>query len=437
MTEHTFSLTQMRAAMKAVVDGGHSVFSPSGSPMWLGCSGSLIPNLFAPDDSGEDAAYGTVAHMVAEQWLKSGVKPSHLIGTKHWVDAGDWGFHILIDQVMLDHVQRYVNWCDFLPGQHYVEQRVDFSSLTPIPGQGGTADHFACWWQHMVITDLKMGKGVHVYATGNSQGMLYALGVFYEWDWLYDFQSIEIRIAQPRRDNFDTWTVTREELLAFAEEVRVKAAAAWVQNAPRTPSAKACQWCRVTATCAAHAKVVIDSAEGYFDDLFEPVTEDAMLDFKESLAERRELNAVDPSTLTTAELDKLYAWRGAVEKFWKKVQIEMSKRAANGANFKSWKLVESRTNRAWRGPATAAKRLIAAGCKASDVVSTVTCSPADAENLLKALKYTPKEVQEILSDIVFKPPGKATLASILDKRPELQDATEDAFSDLAEHEEEL
>lgn len=428
----------MRAAIKAVTDGGHSVFSPSGSKMWLGCAGSLIPNLFAPDDSGEDAAYGTVGHMVAETWLKSRKKPLHLLGTKHWIEAGDWGFHILVDEVMMDHVHRYVSWCEMLPGSHYVETRVDFSQLTPIPNQGGTADHCACTYQRMVITDLKMGKGIHVYAKENSQALLYALGFFYEWDWLYDFQEIEIRIAQPRRDNMDVWIVSREYLLAFAEYVKKRAHAAWQQNAPRTPSEDACQWCRVVATCAAHAKVLIDASGGAFDDIGDTVGAHAMREFREKMmAADDTLDTVDAATLTTEELDKLYAWRGGVERFWKKVCAELSRRAADGAKLKRWKLVEGRTHRVFRDEKAAAERLIELGCKKSDVMKTAVPSPAQAEELLRKAGYKSKELPDLMKGMTFSPPGKPSLASVKDKRQSLEDVSADAFSDIIEMNEEL
>jgi hypothetical protein len=429
MTEHTFSVTQMRDAIKQVMDGGHSVFSPSGSKMWLGCAGSLIPNIFAPDDSGVDAAYGTVGHMVGETWLRSGVKPKHLIGTRHFVQAGEWGYLITVDEVMMDYVKRYVDWCKNLPGDHYVETRVDFSQLTPIPNQGGTADHAACTFQRMVITDLKMGKGVRVYAKENSQALLYALGFFYEWDWLYDFQEFVIRIAQPRLDVFEEWTVDRAYLLAFAEYVKVRAAAAWVQNAPRTPSAESCQWCRVQGTCAAKAKVVFDMTEGVFPDVTAEVTAEEMTEFRSVLDVKGAPDAPNAATLTTLELEKLYAWRGTVERFFKKVSEELETRARNGVPLKMQKLVEGRSFRAWRDKNGAVRKLVALGLKQSDLVTEEVASPAKVEDMLRAAGYKTKDLPDVLESLVFRPPGKATLAPIADRRPAITDKTESVFGD--------
>lgn len=432
MTEHTFALAEMQAAIKRVMDGGHSVFSPSGSKMWLGCAGSLIPNLFAQDDSGEDAAYGTVGHMVGEEWLRSGVKPKHLLGTRQFVQAGEWGYLITVDEVMMDYVKRYVDWCKNLPGDHHVETRVDFSQLTPIPNQGGTADHVACTFQRMVITDLKMGKGVRVYARENSQALLYALGFFFEWDWLYDFQEFVIRIAQPRLDVFEEWTVDRAYLLAFAEYVKERAAAAWVQNAPRTPSAEACQWCRVQATCAAKAKVVIDLTGGAFDELGQEVTAEEMSYFREVLDDSKVPEVASLATLTTLQMEKLYSWRGTVERYFKKVAEELERRARTGEKLVLQKLVEGRSHRVFRDKNRTVEALVALGLDRDDVITEELASPAKVEELLKKEGYKGKEIPALIADLVFRPPGKATLASVNDSRPNIAEKYDDAFSEFSE-----
>jgi hypothetical protein len=414
---HIFTVAEINAAMERVVQGGHSVFAPSASKMWLNCAGALIPNLFAPDDSGEDAAYGTVGHMVGEVWLKTGKKPYHLLNKTYWVDGAGYGFFIGVDEVMLDHVERYVKWCRRLEGQHFVETRVDFSKLTPIPNQGGTADHVACAYQVMVITDLKMGKGVWVYAEKNTQAMLYALGFFFAWDWLYDFQWIIIRIAQPRLDNFDTWEITREELLEFAKEVKVKAAAAWVQNAPRTPSPEACQWCRIKATCTAKAKVVFDMIGGDMTTEGKPVDFKKMTMFKKELATEEDPALAKIGTLNTVELEKLMTWRGTVERFFKEVYLELMRRAEDGSKLTLLKQVEGRSRRAWHNPKVAMRKLMQLGLQADDLISEDIASPAAVEELLRKIGYKTKDLPDLLEGLVYKPPGKTTLAPIQDKRP--------------------
>lgn len=428
MTEHTFALSDMRAAIKAVHDGGHSVFSPSGSKMWLNCAGSLIPNMLAEDSAGEDAAYGTVGHAVGEQWLKTGRRPAELIGITRFVESGDWGFFITIDEDMLDHVQQYVDWVRFLPGDHFVEQRVYFSQLTPIPNQGGTADHVVCSPGKMVITDLKMGKGVWVFAEWNTQAMLYALGFFYKWDWFYDFEDFEIRIAQPRLDNWDVFHITRDELLAFAEEVRVKAAAAWRPDALRTPSVEACQWCKVAATCAARAAAIFDITQGIFGSLGKPVSHAKVQQFKDEIDYMSDDDyKVNPADLSTEQMEKLFGLRGSTEKWFKALESELARRAKQGFPMEELKLVESRSNRVFRNEVTAAKKLIAMGCKPSEVETKKVCSPAVAEVLLRKAGVPKDDIPKaILSLGAYRPKGQPVLVPRSDRRATVDD-TYDVF----------
>ena len=107
---HQFTTEITRELAVAGKDfGAHSIFSPSGSAMWAYCSGSLVPNLFASDTAGEDAAYGTVAHGVGEIWLKTGEKPVHLLGTVEQISEGESSFQIEIDEAMMDFVEEYVS----------------------------------------------------------------------------------------------------------------------------------------------------------------------------------------------------------------------------------------------------------------------------------------------------------------------------------------
>lgn len=434
MTEHHFPLSDLKKAMQAVVDGGHSVYSPSGSEMWLGCSGSLLPNIFAPDDSGVDAATGTVAHWVGEQWLDTGVRPDHLVGQKKYVPRRDQiGFLIKIDEAMLDHVERYVDWCSVLPGDHFVETKVYFSQITPIPDQGGTADHVACTWRRMVITDLKYGEGLKVYAKMNTQARLYALGFFYEWDWLYDFQEIEIRIAQPRLGHFDTWIITRAELLEFADYAEVRAYAAWEPNAPRTPSEKACQWCRVKLTCTANIKMMFDMTAGVFTSVDKEISTESMAEFKESLVLLDKPEIADVARLSTSDLALIFGFKSQVIRFYNTASVELARRAAEGAKVPRWKLVEGRANRVIANEKSALDYLINdLGLARSDLMKQQMASPAEIEVLLRKHGYKMRDLPELLKPIVRKPKGRPTLAHEYDPRPELIDVTADVFGDTTQ-----
>jgi hypothetical protein len=429
MTEHRVSLT---ALAESLANGGHSIFSPSGSAMWTYCAGSLIPNLLAPDDVGIDAATGTVAHGVGELWLRTGRKPRHLIGTTEQVVEGNTVYDIEIDEKMMDYVQEYVDWCSFLPGQHYVETKVFFSRLTPIENQGGTADHAACVYQRLTITDLKYGIGEQVCAEGNTQALLYALGFFYEWDWLYDFQEIEIRICQPRLDHKDVWIITREQLLSYEPWFKERAHAAWQINAPRRASVKACRWCRVKNDCAAHIVLQAELMEGVFEDMTKEVTVEKVDALRERLADGVFVEAKKSHSLTNEEIGVLLGYRSFVESWWKAVAEEADRRKREGQDIPGWKLVHGRSSKRFVRESVAAPRLIALGCDPSDVYVTEVVSPAQAEELLRKAGHRKRDLPELMNGLIVRSPGKPTLAPESDRRPAIEDVTKYAFGDMSD-----
>lgn len=400
--------------------------------MWSGCSGSLIPNLFAPGTAAYDAAYGTVAHGIAEKWLRKEVKPRALIGTvENVVQETGVTYAIEIDHDMLDHVQRYVDWCRFLAGTHFVEERVDFSHLTPIPKQGGTADHAAVTWQRLVITDLKMGLGERVVAKENTQALLYAIGFFEANDWLYDFQDIILRIAQPRQDHFDEWSITRKELLEWADWLKERAHAAWRLDAPRTPSEKACRWCKVKQTCGAHAVFQAELFAGAFDDLTEAVTPTRIEALKERLDRGEFAAAIEPYELSSRHLGILLGYEKFATSWWASVKAEAEKRALTGDAIKGHKLVRGRSSRHWVNPQQAAPMLIALGCKPEDVYVEEVCSPAVAEELLRKAGHRRDLLPVLMKDLAVKTPGRLLLAAETDARSvESTDLGQGAFIDL-------
>lgn len=393
----------------------------------MNCAGGLLPNLLAPDDSKVEAAEGSVAHGVGEAWLRAKKKPRHLLNTKQEMQ----GYKIEIDTEMFNYVQEYVDWCSWLPGQHFVETKVYYSQITPLAVQGGTADHVACTYQKMVITDLKYGKGVLVAAKGNTQGLLYALGFFYEWDWLYDFQTIEIRICQPRMFNLDTWTITRAELLAFAEEAKSKAFAAWRIDAPRTPGLKQCAFCRVKADCAAHYHWQNEMSAGIWSDLIEPVTAEEVVALKDNIEMQRVAKFIEPHRLTTAQLAKIYPFRSMFEGWWATVHNELNIRAAAGQDVPGMKLVRGRSKRVIKDKKLAlATLMLDYDLTHDELIKEVMSSPAEIEKLLRKHGHRPKDLGDILDPLVYKPMGKPTLVSDADKRDAIADLSEVAFADL-------
>lgn len=454
----------------AEASGGHSIFAPSASYGWLTCADYILANIFLPDDAGEDAAEGTVGHEVGEDWLLALAQdeadreafledgslddwvdmhaPVHRVGEIRKVVERSATFDIEITEDMLSHVRKYVMWCFSEPGVHYIEQRVDFSKITPIPNQGGTADHAACQPRRLVITDLKYGKGIHVSAAedinnpffwvngalnGNPQALLYALGFFYMWDHLYHFEEIVIRIAQPRREHFETWVTTRQQLLAFARYAKIKASDAWQPERTRTASKKGCQWCKVK-NCAALAAWLDDAVEGVFDPVSEiiegeyrVVSEDRALAVREKLDDAGlRLDTPSPMSLSTAQMAKLLPMRKTIEKFFQGIHEELEYRARSGEDVPDHVLVDGREgDRKYieeAKPLAVIAELEFLGLEPEETISVKPLTPPQAEEALrKKFKLTKKAAEALLAPLVSRTPGKPTLVHAGDKRARIED----------------
>jgi Protein of unknown function (DUF2800) len=431
MTEHSISLQQLAK----VKDGtGHSIFGASSSHMYLACPGSLIPNILATDTSGPDAAYGTVAHAVTEEWLNTGRPPSHLVGQSRFVGHDiETGYLVHIDDEMLHYAGQCVDRCEWEPGEQYVEVHVDFSHLTPIPNQGGTADFIAVHKQRITVADHKFGASPEniVYAEDNPQLMLYAIGAWrlpqFEDRTFNDFV---IRINQPRLNHFDDWHTTSRRLAEFEDYARERMAAAWQLDAPRTPGPKQCRFCKVRATCAANAKMQEDLISAVFSDETETQTVEQMQDFVRRLDDDLDtfrMHFRSANDLTTAQLAKLKPFRAMADAWWNSMAAELDRRAAHGEKIPGYKIVEGRSHRKFISEARARDQLLLHGLKRSDIITESLVSPSQAEKLLRKVGHKAKDLPELLQGLVIKPPGRATLAPLSDRRPEVEDVSAVVF----------
>lgn len=444
MSEHP---TYLADIISGQGEAAHSIYAPSSAAMWLRCIGSLIPNVLANDKAGEEAAEGTVAHDMADQWARTGERPDNLVGTIHVED----GYEIEISDEMLAYVEDYLNWCKdtgFDGLTHYSEERVDLSLILPLKNQGGTADHFACGMNTLVLTDLKYGKGVPVFCAddptdkraviidedgtfkinGNPQVLMYAVGVFIRYDHLYEFERIVVRICQPRLGYFGVWETTRSELLAFMQFVLERAPMALDPDAPRTPGPKQCQFCRVRKNCPALYAYSIEMLADVFTDLeatngtygvrqmeavVEIISDDLEVDPFPHICKPREI--------PIHALEKILPMRRVVEGWFEDINNYLTDAAVvDEAKLRVYKVVEGRTNRQFVDENAAVERLVEKGIAKADLYKTAMVSPAQAEELLhKTIKLSKPDAKAALADLTYQPPGPKSLALRTDSRPEL------------------
>jgi hypothetical protein len=328
---------------------------------------------------------------------------------------------------MLNFLALYIAWCREAEGEQLWEQRVDFSRLTPIPNQGGTADHVAMSFGHLTITDLKYGVGVQVFAEWNTQAMLYALGVIYEWDWLYGFETVTIRICQPRLDHFDVWETTTADLLEWAENAKRDMAATWRPDAPRTPGEKQCRFCTDKATCAAYVSVIDRLADESFDDM--------TIEADELAAAPARLNAPvafpEVASLTTTEIAKALKWRKPVEEFFQAAYEELSRRVfVDEAEVPDdWMIANGRASRVITDEQATIKLLGGLGYKPAALYKREFRSAAALEDMLIEDGFTKAKATVFLKPVVRTTPGRPTLALAKPGREAAIDLADASFED--------
>lgn len=201
----------MTAALPITAEAplAHAKFSASGSGRWLACPASIQMEEGLPDTTSEAAAEGTLAHYMGEQALRSGRSAHEVLLEVPFADVVGVPEATLEawDSEMADYVQIYLDYVRQIPGELFVETRVNFSHV--VPGGFGTSD--ALVFNHdtgqLHVVDLKYGKGHRVLAERNTQLGLYALGAINDLSWLGEIKSVVLVVVQPRLDHIDEWEV--------------------------------------------------------------------------------------------------------------------------------------------------------------------------------------------------------------------------------------
>lgn len=385
--------------------GAHARFAPSSAHRIYDCPASLLLNEKEPDVERVEAAQGTVAHHVAEICARMRLEPEEFLGRVFDSDTLDdydeelttsKGFDIEVDKEMVSGIGDYLDRIMWLAGDHYIEQRVNISPWCPIPDQFGTCDHAVASPGKLVITDLKYGF-VWVDAEQNKQLVMYALGFINEWDWLYNFDEVIIRIAQPRVDNWGEWHTTKAELLAIGEQIKKRFSLALKPNPPFGPSEKACRFCKVQYKCKANAKFLYENRIMLLDD------------DDENVVSTDELGMMDDQ-----ELASLWLRKSMYEARMKAVEDYLHRKNADGEFLPGLKVVAGKKSRYFVDAELAELFLLENGVKPDELWTEPSfVSPAQAEKLVKG------KVKKNMQSLIKAKPGKPCLVSADDKRQDL------------------
>jgi len=372
--------------------GKHAILSASSSHRWLNCPPSARLSESYVDKESDYAAEGTEAHTLCEYKLRLalGLEPNNPTENLLYYNeemeacANDYATYIMEclaeaketcrDPIVL------------------IEQKLDFSRF--VENGFGTGDCVIITDGTLQIVDYKHGQGVLVEAEKNPQMMLYALGALELFDGIYDVNTVSMTIFQPRRDNVSTYTVSKELLYQWAEEVLKPTAELAFAGKGEYQCGEWCGFCKAKNEC--RARYVHNMQLARYDFKLPPLLEDG--EIEEILG----------------KLDGLISWANDIKEY-------ALKTAVSGKEWNGWKLVEGRSNRKYTNEVTV-----------SDAVANAGFDPFEHKIMGVTAMTTllgKKRFEEILGGFIEKPQGKPTLVPESDKRPSINTAKQDFKED--------
>lgn len=361
----------------------HAKLSASGSERWINCSGSYQAEKNLPNKSSKFADEGSLAHDIAAKCLENDLDALDFINYK--------AFGHTVDVSMANYVNEYCEYVRSFKGTLYTEKTVDFSHV--VPEGFGTADAlvFDKEKRHLHVIDLKFGMGVPVRAFENTQGILYALGALYDYKNLFYVDHVSIHIVQPRIKNYSEWKIKVTEIHSYWHPyLSKKAHEALDPHAKKTPSDKACKWCKAKPKCEELYKFTKSALSTEIEDL-------GLLKIKDS----KELSKEKTKEL----LDK----RDLIVSFLDKVKEDVQDRMLKGEKVEGYKLVAGKVNRKFTEDA---EHVIVEKLGSEKAYEKKLISLTIAEKLLG---------KDIISEITYKPEAPIVMVHEEDKREAVGD----------------
>ena len=369
---------------------GHALLSASSSHRWLNCppSARLCENY--EDKGSEYAQEGTDAHSLCEHKLKSTLGMESADPTEGLSFYSEEMEQCACDYAayVMELVTKAKKICK--DPVVLIEQRLDFSRF--VQEGFGTGDCVIVADGTLYIVDYKHGKGVEVSAVDNPQMMLYALGALELFDGIYDIDTVQMAIFQPRRDNVSVCVMAKDDLLSWANgELTEKAKLAY-DGEGEFACGDWCRFCKAKAACRKRAEYNLEMAK--YDFAMPVMLEDAEI------------------AVILTRADELAAWAADVKEF-------ALQQALSGVEYEGWKVVEGRSNRRYTDEAAVAEAVKKAGFNPYE------------EKLLGITAMTAALGKKKFADIIEraglteKPQGKPALVPESDKRPPMNTAQED------------
>lgn len=371
----------------------HAYLSASASHRWLACppSAKLCANIL--DQASEYAQQGTDCHELCAYLVEKALGRDVIDPTENltYYDAEMQNCAEEYRNYILEQIEAAKEFCK--DPQVMIEQRLDFSRW--VENGFGTGDCVIVADEILQIIDYKHSLGILVSAGddkhgGNSQMMCYALGALEVFGDIYDINQIKMTIFQPRRDNISTYTISKEDLLKWADEVLAPTAQLAYVGKGEFNAGDHCTFCKVKATCRKRAEYNLELAKYDFEM---PATLDDT-----------EIAAI------LEKIDEMISWGNDIKDY-------ALQQAQSGVHFEGWKIVEGRSNRKYTDENAVA-----------DTVKDAGFDPYEKKLLGITAMSTllgKKKFEELLGGLIYKPPSKPALVPESDKRPAMNTAKDD------------
>ena len=375
----------------------HALLSASSAHRWINCPPSVRLCEKYEDKGSEYARQGTCAHSLCEYKLQKalGMDADDPTENLEYYDSEMETCAESYAGYVMEQVEKTKQECS--DPVVLIEQRLDYSRW--VESGFGTGDCVIIADGTLSVIDFKYGLGVLVSAGseeegGNPQLLCYGLGALELLDGIYDIERVSLTIFQPRRENISTFTISKADLLKWADEVLVPAAKLAYSGEGEFKAGDHCQFCKAKAACRKRAEHNLELAQYDFEMPAE--------------LETVEIAAILPL------LDELASWAADVKDF-------ALRQALSGTEFPGYKVVEGRSNRKYTDEAAVAKAVTDAGY---DPYEKKLLGITAMTSLLGKRKF-----EEVLKGLTFKPTGRPTLVVESDKRPAMNTAANDFKED--------
>lgn len=426
------------APARSLSNTAHSILGPSYGETWVYCAASLAMAIGLPVEEGNSASVdGTGMHAVSEicgnNFLSGSSKhdPKEWIGCKPLLTASnkntpEGNYTFVADHAKL--ITPYVNHIKAISTtavRVWLEKRIALNEVlgidikeTPIFGTGdlvaleGNDDGTFT----LVVGDLKTGRNKVAASgyrkSGNTQLMLYALGLLHELAGECAITKVRLEIHGPRMglpDGMDVFTLSVDAFTSFkafaAKAARkaldlLKAGKRKLKAADFKPSESACKWCKAREVCGARAKWAADELRTAGDD--EPAPECGI-------------------EMTPEYIAAQYAKIPALKDHIATIEAAMNKLMYQGDGAPGYKLVTvGGGNRMIRNESKVISILRGARFTDKDIYVSKIKSPAQIEAML--VEKGKDDLLEEVRGYFGKPEDKPAIAPADDKRPEWQAA---------------